>query len=114
MMTLPAPAHLPLGSGCTPDHAVLDAPATWCAVAARLAGDGAHHRALVEAGDERGSERLADLLPPQDEAAAFLAGCDPAARRVALSLWAANGGLSVADVATATAAVLADDLRARP
>ena len=63
-MTHSAPMDLPLplGYGCTPNHAVAGAPGTWRAVAERLARDGEQYRNLVEAGDQPGSKRLAHLL----------------------------------------------------
>lgn len=71
-------ACLPLGRGCSPDHA----------------------------GDVR-FEHLSRLRARQRDAAVFLADSEPAAQRLALGLWS-RGDLTVAQVAAVTAGVLAE------
>jgi hypothetical protein len=108
-MVLPPPitTPLPVGEGCTPDHAVAGAPTSWAAVAGKLTRETADLHNLTDRGEASLAE-LARRLSQQASAAAFLADLPAAARRLALQLWANDAALPITDVATALAGALTD------
>ncbi|WP_346619581.1 hypothetical protein [Blastococcus montanus] len=97
---------VPLGLGCTRAHAVAAAPTSWAALAATLTDRATALRANGVAHTR--FDETVQLVSRQADICAFLADASLAERQLALRLWADRRDLSVPDVATVTAGVLAD------
>ena len=109
-LTVGLPLHLLefvlIGGGyCSRRHAAAATPTSWAQLVERLTADAEALRAAAQTESRFLMESR--LRARQRDVAVFLAACDPAARAVAMRLWADNGGLC-ADVMTVTAGVLAD------